>query len=218
MRRSTLLLIFALLTTQAVRPQVASKANENYKTKDGRDGVAKTLDNPNRDKSQKPEEIIAALEVQPGMTVADIGTGTGYMLPFLSRAVGAGGKVFGEDIQNDFLDRARAKIGDDKLSNTQIYLGTETDPRLPAGSVDIELVLDVYHHFDYPDKMLANLARALKPGGRLVIVDFYKKDRPDHIRLEREDVVKEIEANGFRVAAQRDKVGNNQYMVTFVKR
>jgi ubiquinone/menaquinone biosynthesis C-methylase UbiE len=218
MRRLKLLPIFTLLTTQALWPQVASKANENYKTKDGRDGVAKTLDNPNRDKSQKPEEIIAALEVRPGMTVADIGTGTGYMLPFLSRAVGAAGKVFGEDIQNDFLDRARAKITDDKLSNTQIYLGTETDPRLPAGSVDIELVLDVYHHFDYPDKMLANLARALKPGGRLVIVDFYKKDRPDHIRLEREDVVKEIEGNGFRVTAQRDKVGNNQYMLTFVKR
>jgi SAM-dependent methyltransferase len=123
--------------------------------------------------------------------------------------------VFGEDIQNDFLDRARAKISDDKLSNTQIYLGTETDPRLPAGSVDIELVLDVYHHFDYPDKMLANLGRALKAGGHLVIVDFYKKDRADHIRLEREDVVKEIEGNGFRLPSQRDKVGNNQYMVTF---
>jgi ubiquinone/menaquinone biosynthesis C-methylase UbiE len=218
MRRLTLLPIFALLATQAVWPQVASKANENYKTKDGRDGVAKTLDNPNRDKSQKPEEIVAALEIRPGTTVADIGTGTGYMLPFLSRAVGAAGKVFGEDIQNDFLERARAKIVDDKLSNTQIYLGTETDPRLPAGSVDIELVLDVYHHFDYPDKMLANLSRALKPGGHLVIVDFYKKDRPDHIRLEREDVVKEIEADGFRVTAQSDKVGNNQYMVTFAKR
>lgn len=219
MKRLTLLLMFALLaSTQAVWPQVASKANEGYKTKDGRDNVAKTLDNPNRDKSQKPEDIISALEIQPGMTVADIGTGTGYMLPFLSRAVGTSGKVFGEDIQNDFLDRARGKIADDKLSNTQIYLGTETDPRLPAGSVDIELVLDVYHHFDYPDKMLANLARELKPGGRLVIVDFYKKDRPDHIRLEREDVVKEIEANGFRVTAQRDKVGNNQYMATFVKR
>jgi predicted methyltransferase len=91
MRRLTLLPIFALLTTQALWPQVASKANENYKTKDGRDGVAKTLDNPNRDKSQKPEEIIAAMDIQPGMTVADIGTGTGYMLPFLSRAVGAAG-------------------------------------------------------------------------------------------------------------------------------
>jgi ubiquinone/menaquinone biosynthesis C-methylase UbiE len=214
MKTFAVLLVFAI----SACAQVASKANENYKTKDGRDGVAKTLDNPNRDKSQKPEEIIAALDIRAGMAVADIGTGTGYMLPFLSRAVGAKGKVFGEDIQNDFLDRARAKVADEKLANAQLILGTETDPKLPSASVDIELVLDVYHHFDYPDKMLANLARELKPGGHLVIVDFYKKDRPDHIRLEREDVVKEIEANGFRMTAQQDKVGNNQYMVTFAKR
>jgi ubiquinone/menaquinone biosynthesis C-methylase UbiE len=217
MKTFALLPILALLATQAVWPQVASKANENYKTKDGRDGVAKTLDNPNRDKSQKPEEIIAALDLKLGMSVADIGTGTGYMLPFLSRSVGPTGYVVGEDIAEDFLDRARARITSENLANTKLRLGTETDPNLASG-LDIELVLDVYHHFDYPDKMLANLARALKPGGHLVIVDFYKRDRPDHIRLEREDVVKEVEANGFRMTAQRDKIGNNQYMVTFAKR
>jgi ubiquinone/menaquinone biosynthesis C-methylase UbiE len=210
--------LMLVLAAQIALPQVASKANENYKTKDGRDGVAKTLDNPNRDKTQKPEEIIAALDLKPGMSVADIGTGTGYMLPFLSRAVGPTGYVLGEDIAMDFLDRARARITTENLANTKIRLGSETDPNLPSG-LDVELVLDVYHHFDFPDKMLANLARALKPGGRLVVVDFYKKDRNDgHIRLEREDVVKEIEANGFKMTAQRDKIGNNQYMVTFVKR
>lgn len=214
MKRFAMFLICAAVAW----PQVATKANENYKSKEGRDGVAKTLDNPNRDKSQKPEEIIAALEIKPGMTVADIGTGTGYMLPFLSRAVGANGKAIGEDIANDFLDRARAKIAEDKLSNVNLILGNETDPKLPSGAVDIELVLDVYHHFDYPDKMLANLARGLKPSGHLVIVDFYKRDRPDHIRLEREDVVKEIESNGFKLIAQRDKIGNNQYILEFAKR
>lgn len=214
MKRIALLFVCCV----AAFPQVASKANESYKTKDGRDNVAKTLDNPNRDKSQKPEEIIAALAITPGMTVADIGTGTGYMLPFLSRAVGARGKAIGEDIADDFLDRARAKIAADKLTNVDLILGNETDPRLPRSSVDIELVMDVYHHFDYPQKMLANLARGLKPSGHLVIIDFYKRDRPDHIRLEREDVVKEVEANGFHLVAQRDKIGNNQYMIEFAKR
>jgi ubiquinone/menaquinone biosynthesis C-methylase UbiE len=207
-----------LFCAAAAYSQVAAEANKGYKTKEGRETVAKTLDNPNRDKNQKPEEIIAAMEIQPGMTVADVGTGTGYMLPFLSRAVGAKGKIIAEDIQDDFLERARAKLKADKLTNVDLILGNETDPKLPANSVDRELVLDVYHHFDYPDKMLTNLGRALKPGGRLVIVDFYKKDRPDHVRLEREDVIKEIESNGYRLVSSRDRTGNNQYMATFEKR
>jgi ubiquinone/menaquinone biosynthesis C-methylase UbiE len=211
-----LVLTFAISAALAW-PQVASKANENYKTKEGRDGVAKTLDNPNRDKSQKPEEIIAALDLKPGMGVADIGTGTGYMLPFLSKAVGPTGYVLGEDIAQDFLERAKARITSENLANTKVRLGTERDANLPSG-LDVELVLDVYHHFDYPDTMLASLARGLKQDGRLVIIDFYRKDRADHIRLEREDVIKEIESNGFRLTANRDKIGNNQYMLTFVKR
>ena len=115
---------------------MAAEANKGYKTKEGRDSVARTLDNPNRDKNQKPEEIIAAMRIEPGMTVADIGTGTGYMLPFLSRAVGEHGKVIGEDIQNDFLDHASARIKENHIANAQLILGTETDPKLPAGAVD----------------------------------------------------------------------------------
>ena len=212
------LLASILLCAISAWPQVAADANKTYKTKEGRDGVAKTLDNPNRDKNQKPEEIIALMEVKPGITVADIGTGTGYMLPFLSKAVGPSGKVFGEDIAPDFIDRAKVKVDSDKLSNVQLFLGTETDPKLPTGSVNTALVLDVYHHFDYPDKMLANISHALKPGGRLVIVDFYKKDRPDHVRLERDDVAKEIESNGFHLISMHERTGNNQYMLTFEKR
>ena len=207
-----------LLSAIAAFPQAAADANKTYKTKEGRDGVAKTLDNPNRDKTQKPEEIIAAMNIQPGSTVADIGTGTGYMLPFLSKAVGTSGRVFGEDIAPDFLDRARAKVAADSLSNVTLVLGTETSPTLPAKSVNTILILDVYHHFDYPDKMLANISSALKPGGRLFIVDFYKKDRPGHIRIDRDDVAKEISNNGFRLAKTIDHTGNNQYMLSFDKK
>jgi ubiquinone/menaquinone biosynthesis C-methylase UbiE len=139
------------------------------------------------------------------------------MLPHLSRAVGPAGKVFGEDIQNDFLDKARARVAADKLSNTELFLGNETDPKLPAASVDIALVLDVYHHFDFPDKMLANIASSLKRTGRLVIIDYYKKNMPDHIRLEREDVIKEIESNGFKLLSKVDSIGANQYMLTFAR-
>jgi len=212
------LILSLLFISVTALPQVATEVNKPYATKEGRDKIAKTLDNPDRDKNQKPEEIISLMQVQPGMTVADIGTGTGYMLPHLSRAVGEKGHVYGEDIAPDFLDRARERVANDKLPNTRLILGTTTDPKLPPRSLDIVLVLDVYHHFDYPDKMLANVATALKPGGHLVIVDFYKKDRPDHIRLERDDVAKEIESNGYHLVSMTEHTGNNQYLLTFEKR
>jgi ubiquinone/menaquinone biosynthesis C-methylase UbiE len=139
------------------------------------------------------------------------------MLPYLSRAVGPKGKVIGEDIAADFLDRARAKASADKIANTDLVLGTETDPKLPTAAVDVALVLDVYHHFDYPAKMLANISQGLKPHGRFVVVDFYRKDRPDHVRLDRDDVRKEIESNGFHFVSMQERTGNNQYMLIFEK-
>ncbi len=155
------------------------------------------------------------MNIKPGMTVADIGTGTGYMLQFLSDAVGPTGKVFGEDIQTDFLDRAKAK----NVPNAQLILGTTTDPKLPPNSVDVALVLDVYHHFDYPDKMLAAIRSALKPGAHLIIVDYYKSASPSpgHIRLESNEVTAEIENNGFRLLAKREHIPKTQYMLTFEK-
>lgn len=206
--------IFAvLILAVSAWAQVADDANKGYKTKEGRDKVAASLDDPHRDGKQKPLELIAALKIKPGTTVADIGTGTGYMLKFLSDAVGPNGKVFGEDIQTDFLDRARAK----NVPNTQLILGTTTDPRLPSNSIDIALVLDVYHHFDFPDKMLAAIHSALKPGAHLVIVDYYKSASPSpgHIRAERDDVAAEIEHNGFRLLSKRDHIPKTQYMLTF---
>lgn len=217
-RRVALKLFTSLLFVSfAAWSQVAADANKGYTTKEGRENVARTLDNPNRDKTQKPEEIIAALHLHPGATVADIGTGTGYMLPHLSRAVGPSGKVFGEDIQNDFLDKARARVSADRLTNVELFLGNANDPKLPPASVDVVMVLDVYHHFDYPDKMLANIAHALKPAGRLVIIDYYKKNMPNHIRLERDGVIKEIESNGFKLVSKIDSIGANQYMLTFAR-
>ncbi|HEV1288239.1 MAG TPA: methyltransferase domain-containing protein [Bryobacteraceae bacterium] len=208
-------LFAVLILTFSAWAQVADDANKGYKTKEGRDKVAATLDDPHRDGRQKPQELIAAMNVKPGMTVADIGTGTGYMLPFLGKAVGANGKVFGEDIQVDFLERAKAK----HVPNAELILGTVTDPKLPPNSVDIALVLDVYHHFDYPDKMLQAIRGSLKPGAHLVIVDYYKSASPSpgHIRAERDDVAAEIEGNGFHLLSKRDHIPNTQYMLTFEK-
>jgi len=97
-------------------------------------------------------------------------------------------------------------------------LGAETDPKLPAGGVDLELLVDVYHHLDYPEKMLAALRAALRPNGRLAIVEYYKQAQaPGHIRLDRDEVIREVASNAFRLAARTDHITDQQYLLIFVK-
>jgi ubiquinone/menaquinone biosynthesis C-methylase UbiE len=219
---------FLALVSIAAFGQVAGPANSGYRTKEGREQVAAGLIGPGREARQKPRELVLALDLKPGMTVVDLGTGAGFMLPYLSQAVGQEGIVVAEDIQQDFLDKARAKSEQDKLRNVQFVLGTDQDPRLTAGAADLILVLDAYHHFDYPDKMLAKLGESLKPGGRIALVEFYKRrgamgaadpDRAlSHIRLDADDVVKEVEANGFRLLKRQDHIPASQYLAIFGKK
>jgi len=205
--------------------QVATTANEGYKTPDGRASVAKSLSAPDRDERQKPQELVAAMSLKAGMVVADVGTGTGYMLPFLSEAVGPQGRVLSEDIFPDFLEKAKATASEHKLSNIEFIQGSETDPSLPENGVDVVLGLDTYHHWNYPEKMLAALHRELRDGGRLVIVEYHKS--PDampggramqHIRLDAADVIKEIESNHFRLLSQHEHIKGSQYMAIFEKK
>jgi ubiquinone/menaquinone biosynthesis C-methylase UbiE len=160
--------------------------------------------------------------VQPGMTVADVGTGIGFMLPYLSEAVGASGKVLAEDIFDDFLAKARGRATG--LANVSFIKGKEDDPMLPENAADRILVLDVYHHFDYPEKMLAAFHKSLRPGGKLVVVEFYKRPTAmpngramTHIRLDQPDVIREIESNHFRLVSQREHNKDSQYMLILEK-
>jgi ubiquinone/menaquinone biosynthesis C-methylase UbiE len=208
----------------ALAAQVAQQANSTYQTEAGRKGVAQTLAAPAREQTQKPGDLIRSMGLEPGMTVADIGTGVGFMLPYLSKRVGPAGRVLAEDIFDDFLASAKQTAEDQKLQNISFIKGTETDPKLPEGQVDMELVLDAYHHFDYPDKMLAALRKALKPDGKLVVVDYYKREgaMPNgraltHIRLDMPDVIKEIEANRFHLIMEKEHLKNVQYMLLLEK-
>ena len=221
MKRFACLLLFCA----AALPQVAQKANEGYKTKEGRESVARSLADPHREVTQKPRDIVDALALKPGNVVADVGTGVGFMLPFLSHAVGAKGQVIAEDISTDFLDKAQARGQVLGLPNAKFVLGTEQDPKLPADTLEAVLVLDAYHHFDYPEAMLGHIRDSLLSDGRLVIVDFYK--RPDampggrameHIRLDEEDVISEVEANGFRLTSKKELNPKTQYLAVFVKK
>lgn len=218
-RISTRVLAALLAVVGAAWCQVATEANRLYRTEEGRAALARGLGDPGRNEMQKPGEVVAALGIGSGATVADVGAGVGYMLPYLSKAVGESGLVLAEDIQSDFLEIARKKVADEKLGNVKLVLGAETDPKLPRGAVDLELLLDVYHHFDYPEKMLAALAAALRSDGRMAIVEYYKQEMPaGHIRLDRDDVIREVESYGFRVASRNDHITNQQYLLIFAKK
>ena len=219
-------LILTILFAVAAFSQVAEKANSGYKTAEQRANMAKTLGDPHRDAQQRPAELVAGFGLKAGMTVADIGTGVGYLLPHLSKAVGAGGKVIGEDIFPDFLEKARAKAKEDKLANVTFVHGDVKDPKLPAGAVDFAVILDAYHHFDYPQEMLANLARSLKANGRIAIIEFHRKEGAmgrgawalEHLRLDQAGVIQEVEANGFKLVSVKDHIPDGQYVAVFEKR
>ena len=218
-------ILAATAATSFAFGQVAVEANKRYQTEEGRTAVAQTLDDPHRDDRQKPKELVAALGLKDGQSVADIGSGTGYMLPFLSEAVGSGGKVFAEDIFDDFLAKARARAESKGLKNVTFIKGTEHTTNLPRNALNAVMILDAYHHFDYPAEMLASIAKGLKPGGRLAIVDFYKTptampngNAVQHIRLSYEDMVKEVEANGFRLVEKREQIPDSQYLAIFAKK
>jgi ubiquinone/menaquinone biosynthesis C-methylase UbiE len=138
-------------------------------------------------------------------------------------AVGPHGKVLGEDIFDDFLQKARATAKGAGLTNVEFVKGTEHSANLPAGAVDLILALDSYHHFNYPQEMLASFKSALKPGGRLAIVEYYKRDGAmgggqsalTHIRLDDADLMKEVEAAGFSLVGEHEHIPKSQYVALF---
>ena len=217
--------LIVLTATGLAYSQAAVEANKRYQTEEGRSGIAKTLDDPHRDERQKPAELVAALRLKHGQSVADIGTGTGYMLPYLSKAVGSAGKVYAEDIFADFLAKARARASQRHLKNVDFVKGNERTTNLQANTLDVIMILDAYHHFNYPAEMLASISKGLKANGRLVIIDFYKTanampngNAVEHIRLSFEDMVKEVESNGFHFEEKKEQIPDSQYMAIFTKK
>ena len=134
------------------------------------------LERPERMEEERPDLVLAALELKPGMTVADIGAGSGYYSWRMAERVGALGTVYAVDVQPEMVRLLEAQMSQRRVSNVKTVLGTATDPRLAPATLDLALMVDVYHEFEYPYEMLAAIARALKPGGRLVFVEYRAGD------------------------------------------
>lgn len=221
-------LLLSLVILIPLPAQVAAEANKSYQSPDGRQRMVEALTGEHRDTRQRPKELIAALGIQSGMRVADIGTGPGYLLPHLCAAVGPSGAVIAEDIFPDFITAAKERAAKARCTQAKFVVGDEKSPKLEANSIDLALILDAYHHFDYPASMLAGIRSALRSGGRLAIVDYYKRSKamsnanPDfaltHIRLDDAGVIQEVEANGFRMVSNTAFLAGSQYMAVFEKK
>jgi predicted methyltransferase len=159
------------------------------------------MDRSSREQEEQPERALDPIGVVPGMIVADVGAGSGYMTTRLARRVGPSGKVYANDVQPALLEILRDKARRDGLTNIEIVPGTEDDARLPERAIDLALLVDVYHEFSHPQKMLQSLRRSLKPGGELVLVEYRKEDPSipiaDEHRLSVADARTEVQAEGF---------------------
>jgi ubiquinone/menaquinone biosynthesis C-methylase UbiE len=134
------------------------------------------LERPERMQEERPDLVLAALDLEPGMKVADVGAGSGYYSWRMAERVGVRGTVYAVDIQPQMVNMLEQNMALRRAGNVKALLGTTTDPKLPAGSLDLALMVDVYHELEYPYEMLAAIVRALKPGGRVVFVEFRGDD------------------------------------------
>lgn len=178
------------------------------------------LDRSERVQEEEPDVALDALKLVPGSTVADVGAGSGYMTVRMAKRVGPAGKVYANDIQPQMLNLLRQRLDREKIPNVELVLGTYDDPRLPANSVDLILMVDVYHEFSQPQAMLRRMRESLKPGGRLVLLEYRKEDpsipiRPDH-KMSVAEAKMEIEAEGFTLGSVDGRLPR-QHILVFTK-
>jgi predicted methyltransferase len=159
------------------------------------------LDRDSREPEEAPERALDLIGIAPGSIVADVGAGSGYMTFRLAHRVGPAGRVYANDVQLMMLRTIARKLRDEKVSNVELVEGTEDDARLPAGAIDLALLVDVYHEFHHPQAMLRSLRQALRPDGRLVLVEYRKEDSSIPIafthRMSVAEARLEVEAEGF---------------------
>ena len=164
-------------------------------------GGAGWLERPEREDEEAPSKALDALELKPGMVVADIGAGSGYYASRMAKRVGPTGRVYATDIQQGMIDLLDRRIRTEGLSNVTTVLGGMDDPKLPPQSIDLAIMVDVYHELQQPQIFLQRLKETFKPGGRLVLLEFRKEDPKVPIlevhKMSVAEVKQEMEAEGF---------------------
>jgi ubiquinone/menaquinone biosynthesis C-methylase UbiE len=163
-----------------------------------------------RQREEDCQTLLAALNVKPGQVVCDMGCGNGFYTLQLARLVGDKGRVLAVDIQSEMLRMLEVRAKEAGITNIELVHGTPVDPKLPAGEVDLILLVDVYHEFSNPEEMLGAMRRSLRPGGRIALAEFRLEDPAVPIKLlhkmSKQQILKEFPANGFKLVEQFDKL------------
>ncbi len=207
------------------RPEVSVRPgiNESYRGPDVEKWIQR-FENEDREIYKHRDAIVAAMGVRPGMVMADVGAGTGFMTLAFAEAVGAAGKVYAVDIKPEFLELIRERAAERGVHNVETVLCEERSVSLAANSVDLVFACDTYHHFEYPRSTMGSIHRALRPGGQLVVVEFDRIEGVsrawvlNHVRADREETRAEICGDGFKwVEDVEVPFLEENYMMRFVK-
>lgn len=205
---------------ESVRPGI----NERFLAPDANvEQWVERFEGESREVFDRQERIIDALQLKPGMSVADVGAGTGLFTRLMAERVGKEGTVYAVDIAPKFLEHINTVA--EKLDQPQIktVLGTDDLPNLPENSIDLVFTCDTYHHFEFPHRMMSAISKALKPKGRVVIVDFIREEGKssewtlEHVRAGQEVVEQEIINAGFKKVEQIDVGLRENYFLVFEK-
>jgi ubiquinone/menaquinone biosynthesis C-methylase UbiE len=207
---------------RAQEKSVAPEINKAFRKPDIADFQGK-FEKEGREAFEHREAIVKACNIREGMHVADVGAGTGLFTRIFASKVGVKGTVLAVDISEDFLKHIQETAREQNLANIQTVLCKQDSVELPDGSVDLVFTCDTYHHFEFPFKTLSSIHRALKPGGRLIVVDYHRIEGKStdwvmgHVRAGMDVVEKEITASGFKRVGELKEVLKENYLVEFVK-
>ncbi len=208
-----------VLTFTALGQQTSVKPdiNEPFENPDV-DNYIERFERDGREVFDKREEIVQACFLREGMDVADVGAGTGFLTRMFARAVGEKGTVWAVDISNEFIQHIQKTAREEGLSNIKGLVCDQDDTRLPPNSVDLVFMSDAYHHFEFPAKTMASVHRALRQGGQLIVIDFYRKEEEtdewllEHVRADRGTVTREIQAAGFGIVGDAHFLKENYFL------
>lgn len=218
LRRASLLwaLVTACSNLTPAFAQPARDQHEMHRLHGDPKAYIAALEDPARDAYQKPHEVMEALGIRPGEVIADIGAGAGYFTLRLAHHVGAEGRVYAVDISPDMIRHLHRRVRDSGLRNVSPILALPADPLLPE-PVDRFVVVDVWHHVDDQAGYLARMKALLKPGGQVVMIDFHKRDLPVGppvgMKIAREDLIRQMETHGFRVAKEHTFLPYQYFLV-----